>query len=92
MDIPIYNNVIDKKYDDVLWRVIYRLFDIEDLYSEDYSSEIVTRIIDVINCVEVGEYPESFLDSFHPIQLEECINQLYLIMMSEFMFGDKFKF
>jgi len=42
MDIPIYNNVIDKKYDDVLWWVIYRLFDIEDLYSEDYSSEIVT--------------------------------------------------
>ncbi len=91
-DIPIYTNVVDKKYDEVLWWVIYRLFDIGDLYSEDYSSEIVTRIFDVVNCVEAGEYPESCLDSFLSIQLEECINQMYLIMMSEFMFGDKFQF
>ena len=91
-DEPFYSNLVDKKYEDVLWWIIYQLVSIDDLSSTDYSSEIVSRIVDAINCVESGEYPKSYLDSFHTIQLEECIHQLYLFVMSDFMFGDKLHF
>lgn len=91
-DEPFYSNLVDKKYEDVLWWIIYQLISIDELSSTDYSSEIVSRIIDAINCVECGEYPKSYLDSFHIIQLEECIHQLYLFVMSDFMFGDKLHF
>lgn len=91
-DEPLYSNLVDKKNDEVLWWIIYRLFAADDLYSVDYSSEIVSRINDAINCVECGEYPITYLESFHSIQLEECINQLYLFIMSDFMFGDKYQF
>ena len=91
-DEPLYSNLVDKKNDEVLWWIIYHLFGADDLYSVDYSSEIVSRINDAINCVECGEYPITYLESFHSIQLEECINQLYLFIMSDFMFGDKYQF
>lgn len=91
-DVPIYTDVVDKEYDDVLWWVVYQQFGIEELHFTDYSSPIVLRVLEAINCVESGDYPESYLDSFHPIQLEECINNLYSEMMSEFLYGDDFNF
>ena len=91
-DIEGIDYVVDKEYDDVLWWVVYQQFGIEELHFTDYSSPIVLRVLEAINCVESGDYPESYLDSFHHIQLEECINNLYSEMMSEFLYGEDFNF
>ena len=92
MDLPIYPDVVDKKYEDVLWWVIYQLTGFEDVHMTSDLPELSSRIIESINMVELGEYPESSLESFHKIQLEECITQLYQIIMASFMYDDDFNF
>ena len=82
-------NVINKHYNEILWWVIYRLFEVNAETSTSFSSDLVSNIYDIINNVEVGEYPKSCLDFFSTNVLEECINQMYLIMMSDFVFGKK---
>ena len=82
-------NVINKHYNEILWWVIYRLFEVDAEMSTSFSSDLVSNIYDIINYVEVGEYPKSCLDLFPTNVLEECINQMYLIMMSDFVFGKK---